>query len=238
MGGSPGKRGMIARIAWWLGILLLPAAPCGADTCTTCHALIGSRGGWEHSFSDWEESLHAQVEVDCVSCHGGDGSSPSPEEAHAGMTPVGGGDTAESRLLAARVCGSCHVEKYRAFARSRHYQRLVEGEMAAYCHTCHTSVGSRVLTEETIATTCRRCHPDSGGGGVAARARRVLTCLTRMRLAITFRAPSAHLTTAQWERLHRSATVAMAKWHAFDLDAVEEALSRGRPLLHAADGGP
>ncbi len=100
---------MIGRIALWLGILLFPLALCGADTCTSCHASLGQRDGWEHSFSDWQESLHAQVEVDCVSCHGGDGS---------------------------------------------------------------------------------------------------------------------------------SATVAMSKWHAFDLDAVEEALSRGRPLLHAADGGP
>jgi len=227
---------MTGRIALWVGIFLLPAI-CGADTCTTCHALIPQDPSWEHTFTDWQESLHAQVEVDCVSCHGGDGGAAAGE-AHHGMTPVGGANTAETRLLAAKVCGSCHIDKYRAFARSTHYRRLVDGKVAAYCHTCHTSVGSRVLTPQTIAATCRGCHPATGDSTVAARAQRVLSCLTRMRLAVTFRAPEAHLTANQWQTLHRSATDAMAQWHAFDLDAVEETLSHGRPLLNAANGDP
>jgi len=231
---------MTGRITLWMGILLIPLIPalCGADTCTACHARIDQKGQWEHTFSDWKESLHAQVEVDCVSCHGGDDSAGVARAAHHGMTPVGSGNTAETRLLAAKVCGSCHVDKYRAFARSTHYRRLVEGTMAAYCHTCHTSVGSRVLTPQTVAATCSRCHPKAGGSGVAARAQQVLTCLTRMRLAVTFRTRSAHLTADQWETLHDSATDAMAQWHAFDLDAVEKALAHGRSLLHAADGDP
>jgi len=229
---------MTERIALWVGILLLTPALCGADTCTTCHALIPQKARWEHTFTDWQESLHAQVDVDCVSCHGGDGGATAAAKAHPGMTPVGGGNTAETRLLAAKVCGSCHIDKYRAFARSTHFRRLVEGDKAAYCHTCHTSVGSRVLTQQTVAATCRGCHPAAGASGVAARAQRVLTCLTRMRLAVTFRTPTAHLSANQWETLHHSATDAMAQWHAFDLDAVEKALDQGRPLLSAADGRP
>ncbi len=226
---------MTGRITLWASLLLLPALG-RADTCTTCHALIPQTAVWEHSFTDWQESLHAQVDVDCVSCHGGDGDAAVAGDAHHGMTPVGGGKSAESRLLAAKVCGSCHTDKYRAFARSAHFRRLVEGETAAYCHTCHTSVGSRVLTQETVAATCRGCHPTRGERSVAARAERVLNSLTRMRLAVTFRSPSAPLNSAQWETLHHSATEAMAQWHAFDLDAVERALAQGRPLLSAADG--
>lgn len=226
---------MTGRIALWVSLLLLPAHG-RADSCTTCHALIPQTAAWEHSFTDWQESFHAQVGVDCVSCHGGDGAAAAAGAAHHEMTPVGGGDTAETRLLAAKVCGSCHIDKYRAFARSAHFFRLVEGERAAYCHTCHTSVGSQVLTGQTIAVACRGCHPAKGETSVATRAERVLNCLTRMRLALTFRAPSAHLNSAQWETLHHSATDAMAQWHAFDLEAVETALAQGRPLLSVADG--
>ena len=147
------------------------------------------------------------------------------------MVPVGGPDTPQTRLMAARVCGSCHPDKYWGFSHSRHYQRLQEGKPAAYCHTCHTAVGSRVLTPKTIAAACHACHSDDSPGSIPHVAETLLTHLYQVRLALTFRDPDTKLTKEQWHIVGESATEAMKAWHEFDLQAVDRALSRGIAML-------
>jgi len=200
-------------------------------SCVSCHSSIPQDPGWQHSYSDWKDSLHANSNVDCHSCHGGDDHAASADEAHAGMAPVGGGATPSDRLTAARVCGSCHPTQYWGFTHSRHFQLLVDGQRAAYCHTCHTSVGSRVLTPVTIGATCAQCHRDSGPGNIPDAATALLTHLYEVRTAVTFRDPASKLSPKQWATVTQSATTAMAAWHKFDLPAVGVALADGTELL-------
>jgi predicted CXXCH cytochrome family protein len=200
-------------------------------TCVQCHATIPQDSAWQHSYQDWQDSLHANVNVDCHSCHGGDTHAADAKHAHLGMVPVGGPDTPQTRLMAARVCGSCHPDKYWGFSHSRHYQCLQEGKPAAYCHTCHTSVGSRVLTPQTIAATCRKCHSDDAPGNIPQVAEDLLTHLYQVRLAVTFRDPAAKRTADEWHAIAEAATAAMNAWHEFDLPAVDRALARGTAML-------
>jgi predicted CXXCH cytochrome family protein len=226
----------------WAGIGLVvvallvagTAAANGAfqdDTCVRCHSAIPQAPRWQHTYEDWQDSLHANVNVDCHSCHGGDAHATDAKKAHEGMVPVGGPDTPQTRLMAARVCGACHPDKYWGFSHSRHFQRLQEGKPAAYCHTCHTSVGSRVLTPQTIAAACRKCHDDESPGSIPQVAETLLTHLYQVRLALTFRDPEAKLTTEQWRTVSEAATAAMNAWHSFDLPAVDRALARGIATL-------
>lgn len=201
------------------------------DTCTRCHSGIPQDPRWQHSYQDWQDSLHANINVDCHSCHGGDTHSSDAPEAHRGMVPVGGGDTPQTRLMAARMCGACHPDKYWGFSHSRHYQRLQEGKPAAYCHTCHTTVGSRVLTPQTIAAACRKCHDDPSPGNIPQVAETLLTHLYQVRLALAFRDPESRLTDEQWQAIAEAATAAMNAWHEFDLPAVDRALSLGTAML-------
>jgi hypothetical protein len=225
------------RAAGIVVALLLGAGTAAAngssteDSCLACHAAIPQDSKWQHSYRDWQDSLHANVNVDCHSCHGGDSHAADAKEAHRGMVPVGGPDTPETRLMAARLCGACHPDKYWAFSHSRHYQRLQEGKPAAYCHTCHTAVGSRVLTPQTIAATCSRCHGDEAQDSIPHRAQDLLTRLYKVRLAATFHDANSKLTADQWKTVAESATAAMAAWHEFDLAAVDRALARGTALV-------
>ena len=206
-------------------------APVPVSSCIACHAAIPQDPKWQHSYEDWQDSLHANSNVDCHSCHGGDNRAATAAKAHAGMVPVGGGKSPKDRLLAVRVCGSCHPDQYWAFTHSLHYQRLVDGKLAAYCHTCHTSVGSRVLTPQTIAATCSRCHRNSTPGSIPDEATTLLTELYRVRMALAFRDPESNISPEQWHAINEAAIAAMAAWHEFDLTSVGRALAYGTGVL-------
>jgi len=233
--GSPAA--FVTAAAGLMVAVVLATNPVAANgtaedgSCTACHGAIPQDPKWQHSYHDWKESLHANSNVDCHSCHGGDDHTADAEQAHAGMAPVGGGATPQDRLTAARVCGSCHPTQYWGFTHSRHYQLLRDGQPAAYCHTCHTSVGSRVLTPETIGAACGTCHRNSDPGNIPEAATTLLTHLYEVRTAAIFRDPDSKLSSQQWAAVTQSATSAMAAWHKFDLPAVGVALADGAELL-------
>jgi len=234
--GSP-RAGFVKRVAGVVVTVLLAATSAAANgmtedgSCIACHASIPQNLNWQHNYQDWQDSLHANSNVDCHSCHGGDDHAATAQEAHAGMAPVGGGATPQDRLTAARVCGSCHPNQYWGFTHSRHYQLLIDGKPAAYCHTCHTSVGSRVLTPKTIGATCGQCHHGSAPDNIPELATTLLTRIYQVRAAVTFRDPASKLSPEQWAAVTQSATTAMAAWHKFDLAAVGVALAQGTELL-------
>jgi len=225
------------RVAGVVVIILLAAISAAADgiaedgSCIGCHSSIPQDPGWQHSYQDWQDSLHANSNVDCHSCHGGDDHAADAEQAHLGMAPVGGGATPQDRLTAARVCGSCHPTQYWGFSHSRHYQLLVDGQPAAYCHTCHTSVGSQVLTPATIGATCGQCHRETSPGNIPEVATALLTHLYQLRTALIFPDPANKLSPEQWASIKQAATSAMGAWHKFDLPSVGIALAQGTDLL-------
>jgi hypothetical protein len=148
----------------------------GENTCITCHLELG--GKHAQITADWQESIHAQRGVGCVSCHGGD---PTKADAAEAMSPEAGylGPLPKDRIPG--LCGSCHtrVDLMRPFDlptdqldqywQSQHGQALLEGDgNVATCFDCHD--GHRVLKVTDPASQvypnnepamCAGCHADT-----------------------------------------------------------------------------
>ena len=143
------------------------AASSNAGRCGVCHP--GER-------VQFERSRHAQEDVRCVSCHGGDDRSLDQGIAH-GRGFIGRPRHAEIP----RLCASCHadeskmrpynlpVDQYALYQTSGHGRRLAAGDMrVAVCSDCHGAhdilppedPSSRVFPLN-VPRTCGRCHGDS-----------------------------------------------------------------------------
>jgi len=124
----------------------------------------------------FEKSLHAQEEVRCVACHGGDDTSLEKAIAH-GAGFRGRPARADIPVL----CASCHasedrmraynlpVDQYALYLTSGHGKRLARGDTrVAVCSDCHgahdilppSDPASRVFSLN-IPKTCGTCHGDS-----------------------------------------------------------------------------
>ncbi len=145
------------------------------NTCITCHRDLGG----EHATitANWEESVHAERGVGCVSCHGGDPNEPEAEDA---MSPEAGflGPLPKERIPG--LCGSCHsdiglmrpfglpTDQFAQYWQSQHGQALLEGDSnVATCFDCHD--GHRVLRTNDPGSQvyplnepamCAGCHSD------------------------------------------------------------------------------
>ncbi|MEK7823785.1 MAG: hypothetical protein AAB290_01940 [Candidatus Eisenbacteria bacterium] len=151
-----------------------PTASAAAGRCGVCHP---------SERVQFERSTHAQEEVRCVSCHGGDDRSLAQAVAH------GAGFLGRPRRDdVPRLCSSCHsdegkmraynlpVDQYALYQTSGHGRRLAKGDMqVAVCSDCHgahdilprSDPASRVFPLN-IPRTCGRCH----GGNASAAGRR------------------------------------------------------------------
>jgi predicted CXXCH cytochrome family protein len=143
------------------------AASSAAGRCGVCHPAERVQ---------FERSRHAQEDVHCVSCHGGDDRSIEQSLAH------GGGFIGRPRHAdVPRLCASCHaneeamrpynlpVDQYALYQTSGHGRRLARGDTrVAVCSDCHgahdilppSDPSSRVFPIN-IPKTCGRCHGDS-----------------------------------------------------------------------------
>ena len=145
------------------------------NTCVTCHRELG--GVHAEITADWEESVHAERGVSCVSCHGGDPNAPEAGEA---MSPEAGflGPLPKERIPG--LCGSCHsrvdlmrsfnlpTDQFDTYWESQHGQALLEGDPnVATCFDCHD--GHRVLRTDDPGSQayplnepamCAGCHSD------------------------------------------------------------------------------
>jgi hypothetical protein len=144
-----------------------PTIHSASGRCGTCHPS-------ERVL--FESSRHAQEEVRCTSCHGGNDQSLELSVAH------GAGFRGKpSRAAIPALCASCHgnVEKMRAYnlpvdqlalyQTSGHGRRLAQGDTrVAVCSDCHGAhdilsaddPASRVY-RTNIPRTCGRCHGDA-----------------------------------------------------------------------------
>ena len=165
---------LLAVATWTAGArpaLAAPPAPAGevsatSGRCGVCHPA-------ERVL--FEKSQHAQEDVRCVSCHGGDDRSLEYKVAHgAGWK----GRIARRDIPAA--CASCHadekrmraynlpVDQYALYQTSGHGQRLAKGDTrVAVCSDCHGAHDilpphdpASTLYVLNIPKTCGRCHGD------------------------------------------------------------------------------
>ena len=190
--GSGGKRKLAGRgraqreaISFaflFCGILLLfSAAPLPAQTknsCLACHSQLPDP--FHVDPGEFEQSIHAQKGITCVTCHGGDSTSDDFEKA---MSPAKGFKSIPARAQIPAFCGKCHADaaymrgfnpslrtdQYSQYLTSVHGQLLAKGDdKVAVCISCHGVHG--ILPPDdprssvypgNVAQTCGKCHADA-----------------------------------------------------------------------------
>lgn len=178
------RQGARALAALCLGFTLVAplvrAGPLPQDqaenSCLDCHLTLEGKPG--EVAKEWQDSVHARGDVDCVSCHGGDAGAQERDVAEAaeagflGTIPKG---------IIPDLCGDCHAdeERMRPYGlptdqlrqyreESVHGQRLAQGdENVATCYDCHGGHEIREPNDPTssvypvnLPSTCARCHAD------------------------------------------------------------------------------
>jgi len=139
----------------------------GAGTCGTCHP---------SERVAYASSRHAQEDVRCVSCHGGNDRALEVGAAHSGSFRG-----RPARASIPKLCASCHadeermrpynlpVDQYALYQTSGHGKALARGDTrVAVCSDCHgahdilppSDPRSRVH-RPNIPKTCGHCHGDT-----------------------------------------------------------------------------
>lgn len=133
---------------WGLPVRLAPIAGAGANargTCIACH--MSETPGIYHG---WSKSLHAKVNVGCLSCHKPDHNKPVISEHHLqhDSTPV-------SLVVTPKTCQGCHPREVAQYDKSKHAHTLEimwkvdhwlnDGmnnavERTTGCYACHGTV--------------------------------------------------------------------------------------------------
>ena len=165
------------RFALLAGLLLLgaPAARAAKDSCVDCHRgldaprLKAPAVGFAHD-------IHAERDLTCAACHGGDPADPEPSA----MDPDKGFKGAPGRAEIAGLCASCHanvafmklynprpyVFSVAEWQTSVHAKLAAQGDLkVATCTDCHGVHGIRPPTDPAapvfktnVPRTCAKCH--------------------------------------------------------------------------------
>lgn len=169
------------RLAFLICFSLLtfvPALAADANTCADCHGK--QTGRLQEPVSLWQDSVHQQVGIQCVNCHGGNPWSEKRKQAHSRANGWIGKPNAGQIV---KLCGTCHgdpgfMKQYNPNARtdqldnyrtSRHGENILQKKdgRAATCASCHgahdvlkaTNPRSHVYATNVV-NTCASCHED------------------------------------------------------------------------------
>ncbi len=159
-------------------LLAVAAAARAADTCTTCHGALE-----EPRLSDpvrkSAPDIHFRRGFNCSSCHGGDGTAPKKEDAHAAAR----GFLVPRAADAVATCSRCHsdpsfmrnydpgvsTDQEAQYRQSHHGKKLAEGDVkVATCVSCHGNHGILQVKDplspvyrRNVPATCGKCHGDA-----------------------------------------------------------------------------
>lgn len=145
-----------------------------ADNCRTCHELLTDER-LSSPAKRFPSDVHAASGFGCVSCHGGDASTP------AGMDPAKGFIGKPDRQQIPALCGRCHsdaefmkrydpslrIDQQAEYVTSVHGQRLIQysDTSVATCASCHSAHEIRPPSDPNstvhplnVAETCGSCH--------------------------------------------------------------------------------
>ncbi len=124
------------------------------NACISCHASDKMKPEFREITEEWQASWHAQNNISCESCHGGD-----PKDAALAMSPVRGFIGIPEPKNVPEFCGKCHVAIVTNFLESGHGRALMAGHKAPNCVTCH---GSHNIQKASISIIneqlCTKCH--------------------------------------------------------------------------------
>lgn len=203
------------------------------NSCVHCHSKLSAKNFVGVKSHSWKGSIHQKNGVTCDKCHGGNPHAKSEKEAHVG---VFGSSNPVSTIYYKNVpatCGKCHGAEFYKFTQSLHYNRLESTGQGPDCVTCHGSMVTTVLTPETVANVCQRCHNERMGifPFIPQKAKAVLLSLKISESLLDAdkklyehargKDVAQYLRDAQ-SYLHS----AKLDWHKFDLDTIIEHLQK------------
>lgn len=152
-----------------------PAAP-NRDGCVTCHT--SQAGKLSEPVAEWQSSIHAERNVTCANCHGGDATKSLKEEAHS----VKAGYVGKPNMVdIPALCASCHaraeamrqydlpIDQWAKYQQSTHGIRLAQADFkVATCYTCHDGHGTKKTNDPTskvyplnVPALCASCHSNT-----------------------------------------------------------------------------
>ncbi|MBI4455663.1 MAG: hypothetical protein HY644_07170 [Acidobacteria bacterium] len=212
--------------------------------CADCH--FANPNAPSYHLEEWEHSAHGRNNVGCEKCHGGDATTFELLQAHAGMLSMRNPASPISRRNLPSTCGACHTGPFVEFQKSKHFEFLREGSTEApSCSTCHTGIGTRLLSPKALESQCAGCHAT---GKIAPRpeypthARLLLAQVRELRALLNEAKPviGRIRNTEQrksFEETYRQAEVplieAVHSGHSFVFDKLEERLGTSRQRTEA-----
>lgn len=124
------------------------------NLCISCHASDNMKPEFQPIVEAWQASWHAQNNISCESCHGGD-----PKDAALSMSRQRGFVGVPSSQNMPEFCGKCHIGILENYLESGHGKALKTSRKAPTCVTCHGShniqkASINIITEQL----CTKCH--------------------------------------------------------------------------------
>lgn len=162
--------GLAGFVSLFLALAAQTPAATKPSSCVACHAETAKLEAGRS---------HAQADIGCVACHGGDPAQAEKEPAHAASAGFHGKLEAQAVV---ELCGNCHADVARMnpfgiptdqlaqFKTSRHGEALYgkRDTSVATCSSCHGAHGilgpkssESPVHPAHVAETCGKCHGDA-----------------------------------------------------------------------------
>lgn len=133
------------------------------EECLVCHQVEGmvlDLGSGEELYltidpEGFAQSVHGQMDFDCVACHTNITGYPHPE-----LSAV---DRRSVSVMLTQACSQCHVEVSAEYAQGQHAEKFAQGNLnTALCVDCHSAHSVKDIrgSKVEIAKVCQRCHSD------------------------------------------------------------------------------
>jgi len=124
------------------------------NLCISCHASDTMKPEFQNIVEAWQASWHAQNNISCEHCHGGD-----PKDAALSMSPQRGFVGVPTPQSVPEFCGKCHIGILSNYLESGHGKALKASRKAPSCVTCHGSHNIQKASINIInEQLCTKCH--------------------------------------------------------------------------------
>jgi nitrate/TMAO reductase-like tetraheme cytochrome c subunit len=144
-------KGLLAAL---LFLALATPAAAAEPVCITCHSSAMMKPEFRKVYQEWKGSWHAQNNVSCNDCHGGD-----PKDVANAMSPQRGFLGVPKPKAVPEFCGKCHIAIAKDYLESDHGKALMTKGTGPNCVTCHHAHNVQKARLAIInETLCTKCH--------------------------------------------------------------------------------